>query len=135
MKVLYLYTGDDDRSHFADLEIPMASGRSGLISEAIRASGLAFRETGAGDTQLWHNAPYRQFIAILRGAVEIECGDGSTRQLFAGDVILADDRWGEGHITRELESPRVSMMVPVDGDFDIERWGRLPVPPRAPGAS
>ena len=130
MKVLYLYTGDDDRSHLADLEVPLAEGRSGFMSELLRASGVMFRETGPSDTQTWHRAPYRQFIAILRGAVEIECGDGSKRRLNAGDVVLADDRWGEGHITRELESPRVSMMVPVDGDFDVAGWGILPVPAR-----
>ena len=130
MKVLYLYTGDDDRSHFANLEVPLAPGRSGVISDAIPASRVAFRETGPTDSQAWHNAPYRQFIAILQGVVELEVGDGTRRRLGPGDVVLADDRWGEGHMTREIESPRASMMVPVSAEFDLAPWGAPDLRPR-----
>ena len=130
MNVVYLYTGDDGRSHFADLRIPQAGGRSGIVSSLIPVDGLIFRETTTADTggQQVHNAPYRQFIAILRGVVDVEVGDGTKCRLNAGDVLLADDVNGEGHVTREVEGPRESLMIRFPGDFDLTQWGAPAVP-------
>ena len=49
------------------------------------------------------------------GRVELETGDGSKRVLGPGDVLLAEDTTGLGHISRALDpEPRVSIFVALD---------------------
>jgi hypothetical protein len=46
--------------------------------------------------------------------LEVEIGDGSKRQLVAGDVLVAEDLTGKGHITRGIgDSPRITLAVPL----------------------
>ena len=70
----------------------------------------------------FHQAPRRQFVIILTGAVEIECGDGTVRRLGAGDVLLADDTTGQGHISREVSGDRRSLFLPLPDDVDVSAW-------------
>jgi hypothetical protein len=70
----------------------------------------------------FHTAPRRQFVVNLSGLVEIEVGDGSTRRLGAGDILLADDTTGQGHITRDLEGPRRSIFIFLPPDLDPAQW-------------
>ncbi|SVD86514.1 uncharacterized protein METZ01_LOCUS439368 [marine metagenome] len=47
--------------------------------------------------------------------MEFEIGDGTKRQFGIGDVILAEDITGQGHITRVIgNEPRSLMLVPLD---------------------
>ena len=55
--------------------------------------------------------------------VEIECGDGTTRRFGVGDVLLADDTTGQGHISREIEGPRLQVFVSLPADLDLSVWG------------
>jgi hypothetical protein len=53
-------------------------------------------------------------VLTLSGAVDIEVGDGTVRRLTPGDILIAEDTTGQGHITREVgEGPRVSIFVPL----------------------
>src|SRR5438093_689427 len=106
MNVVRVFTGDDGESHFEDLDIPLEEGPYGRISHRLPADGVIFRETEQGAVFDFHNAPRRQFVIVLAGRAELECGDGSVRQLGPGDVLLADDTTGRGHITRDVEGPR-----------------------------
>ena len=122
MKITRIYTGDDNESHFEDLDIPLKEGPYGSISRFVDVKGVAFRETPAGGSLDFHNAPQRQFVITLTGSVEIECGDGAKRQLDAGDILLADDTTGHGHITREVAGPRRSIFLPLSEGMDISAW-------------
>ena len=122
MRAARIYTGPDGRSHFEDLEIPLAPGSYGRLSPLVPVEGLIFRETPAGGLLDFHTAPRRQFVITLSGVVEIECGDGARRRFGPGDIMLADDTTGQGHITREIEGPRRSLFLPVPADFDPARW-------------
>jgi hypothetical protein len=122
MRVLRVYTGDDNESHFEELEVPLKPGRYGSLSDLVPTTGTMFRETPVGGEIDFHNAPQRQFVVNLSGRVEIEVGDGTKRQLAAGDILLADDTTGRGHITRDLEGPRHSLFLPLPADFDISGW-------------
>jgi hypothetical protein len=116
MKITRLYTGDDGESHFEDVEVPL-SERAGLgrISELRSATGVLFRETDTDYLLDWHNAPRRQFILNLEGQVEIELGDGTKRRFGPGDVLLAEDTTGRGHISRAVDgSPRRMIFVTLD---------------------
>jgi hypothetical protein len=51
------------------------------------------------------------------GGVELETGGGEKRRLSAGDVLLAEDTTGRGHISRAIDDePRVSLFLPLDAD-------------------
>ena len=115
MKVTRIYTGSDNQSHFEDVEIALTDGGGvGRLSELIPATGVVFRETG-GDYDLdFHNAPRRQYVVMLEGAVEIETGDGTKRVLGTGEILLAEDTTGQGHISRAVNGqPRKSLFIPL----------------------
>ena len=122
MKVTRIYTGDDNRSHFEDIEVDFPE-RAGLSARtpAFEAQSISFREADEIVELDFHNAPRRQFVVTIAGRAEIECGDGSKLAFGCGDVFFAEDTTGEGHITRSLEVPRRSVVVPVPDDFDLGR--------------
>lgn len=116
MTILRIYTGADNRSHFEDIEIPLKSaGKIGFLSELMQATGIVFRETGGDYNYDFHTAPRRQYVVNLEGEVEIEVGDGSKRVLRSGDILLAEDTTGQGHISRAVAGkPRKSLFVTLD---------------------
>jgi quercetin dioxygenase-like cupin family protein len=122
MRVTRIYTGADNESHFEQLDVPLKTNRYGSLSEVVPVGGVMFRETQPGSSIDFHNAPQRQFVITLFGSCEIECGDGSKMQLGAGDILLADDTTGHGHITRDLEGPRRSIFLPLPADVDVSAW-------------
>lgn len=110
-----LYTGDDNQSHFEDIEVELSPQGVGRLSDRIPATGLIFRETG-GDYDLdFHNAPRRQYIVNLDGAVEITVGSGEKRVIGPGEVFLAEDTTGQGHISRAVNNQtRHSLFITLD---------------------
>jgi hypothetical protein len=120
MRIVRIYTGDDEQSHLEEFDVPMEPGRYGSLSAQFDALGVIFRETPPGGELDFHNAPRRQFVVTLEGLAEVECGDGSKAQLGAGDILLADDITGQGHITRDIEGPRRSLFIPLPDDFDVD---------------
>jgi hypothetical protein len=121
MKVTRIYTGEDNQSHFEDLNISLNPGEYGSISELVPTVGVIFRETLEDASLDFHNAPRRQFIITLSGLGELECGDGSRRRFGPGNILLADDTTGQGHITREIR-PRRGLFIPIPQEFDISVW-------------
>ena len=106
-----LYTGDDGQSHFEELDLP-AGPVHGSPTQA--ATGIRFRRAEPGEFIDWHPAPRRQYVITLSGHGEIEVGDGTVRRFGPGDVVLAEDLTGKGHLTRVLgNEPRVSAAVPL----------------------
>ena len=125
MKVTRIYTGDDGRSHFEDLDIPLHDSPMGQMTGAIPTTSVLFRRpNGSGPTDLldFHTAPRRQFVIHLAGRVEIETGSGATRRFGVGDVLLADDTTGQGHISRGIEGPRAQIFVALADGVDLDRW-------------
>lgn len=117
MKVTRIYTGDDMQSHFEGIEVeigPSPQGH-GSLSERFPASGVIFRETD-GDYDLdFHVAPRRQYVVNLDGSVEITVGSGETRVIGPGEVFLAEDTTGQGHISRAVDGQvRHSLWITLD---------------------
>ena len=113
MKVTRIYTGEDGESHFAEIDIPIRdAGEIGALSERFPVSSIIFRETDGDYDYTWHNAPCRQFVLMLEGSVEIEVSDGTRRTFHSGDILLAEDTTGRGHISRAVNrQPRKSVFV------------------------
>ena len=104
---------------------PGADGESRLIDVTIDQFAEIVNHIGEGPTRLnqspspkvddYHNASRVQYVAHLAGISEIEVADGTVRRLEAGDVLIAQDTTGHGHITRGIgDEPRVSMAVPLE---------------------
>ncbi len=116
MRITRIYTGDDGESHFEDVELSLeARGVVGRISELAGATGIVFRETDGSYEIDFHNAPRRQYVINLDGAVEIETGDGTKRVIGPGEILLAEDTTGHGHISRAVDGQgRRSIFVTLD---------------------
>jgi len=52
---------------------------------------------------------------MLDGAVDVEISDGTIRRFSTGDVLLAEDTTGRGHISRAVDNqPRTSVFITLD---------------------
>ena len=114
-KVTRLYTGLDGESHFEDIEVPIED-KGGIIrqSEPLRATGIIFRETDGDYNYDCHNPPQRQFVIQLEGELEVETGDGTKRRFGLGDILLAEDITGRGHLSHAVNNqPRKAIVVPL----------------------
>jgi quercetin dioxygenase-like cupin family protein len=99
MKYTRFYTGADGKSHFEDVEIPMKNPAPGrLSSDDFPMKNMSFRETSPDVEQKWHPESRRQFGITLDGEVEVSLSDGTTRRFGPGEVFLAEDLTGQGHI-------------------------------------
>jgi len=116
MQITRLYTGTDNESHFEDIEIELDdAGDIGQLSEKVDATGIIFRRTGPDYDYDWHNAPRRQYILMLDGAVDVEVGDGTVRRFSTGDILLVEDTTGRGHKSKAVNNePRASVFVTLE---------------------
>ena len=124
MLVTRIYTGDDGQSHFEELDLPMGLSENGAMSTKIPLESMFFRDTTEAGMEVWefHVAPRRQFAIHVIGQTEIEIGDGTKRTFGPGDVLLADDQTGQGHISRQVGGPRFQVFAVLDDRVDLDRW-------------
>lgn len=124
MQVTRIYSGDDGESHFEELDLPLTVSAAGAMSSRIPIETIFFRDTSQAGPDVWdfHVAPRRQFAIHLRGRTEIEVGSGERRTFGPGDILLADDRTGQGHISREIEGPRLQVFAVLADVVDLARW-------------
>lgn len=114
MKIVRLYTGADNESHFEDIEVELNIQGEMAASALQPAHGIMFRSASPHHLSPHHPAPKRQYVITLCGQVEIETGDGTIRRFGPGDVMLADDTTGRGHITRVIGGqPRIYAFIPL----------------------
>ncbi len=118
-KIWRVYSGADGESHIAELPLDMkpfvdTEGAHGEGTGLLPATGIAFRISPPGYVLDWHCAPRRQYSISLSGHAEIEVGDGTVARVGPGDVVLAEDLTGRGHVTRVVGSePRFYAIVPL----------------------
>jgi quercetin dioxygenase-like cupin family protein len=118
-KIWRVYSGADGQSHIAEVELAMTpfvdtEGAHGDSAPPQKASGITFRVSPPGYVLDWHCAPRRQYSISLSGQAEIEVGDGTVARVGPGDVVLAEDLTGQGHVTRVIgPHPRFYAIVPL----------------------
>ena len=110
MQIIRVYTGADGESHFEDLPPePLA-----LIVNHLGDGPITLHCRPSPSFSDYHQAPRRQYVVNLSGLAEFETADGSTRRLSPGDVLVAEDLTGHGHIARSIgEAFRVSLAIPL----------------------
>lgn len=114
--VTRVYSDINGHSHFKDLNIPLNdNGEIGFLSQAQKAGTVIFRKVTAGYDYDFHNAPARQYIILMDGAIEIETSLGDKRTFNAGQVLLVEDTTGKGHRTKNVNNAvRSSIFITLD---------------------
>ncbi|MBT3550809.1 MAG: hypothetical protein HOO19_16975 [Rhodospirillaceae bacterium] len=104
MRYTRMYDGEDGDTHFEDMDMAMAPvpvpppAIGANLSERQLAEAIRFLEFPPG-LSVDHPAPARQYFLVLSGGFRITVSDGETRNFGAGDVGLAEDISGKGHLT------------------------------------
>ena len=116
MRIHNLYEDEAGVSHFRDIEVAWDGERPfNKFSAREPASGIIFRETLQDYTVDWHPAPRRQYVINLDAEVHIVAGDGETRHIGRGEVVLVEDTTGRGHVSRFVGGAmRRSIFVALD---------------------
>jgi hypothetical protein len=87
----------------------------------MKALDITFIEQDSGYMHDWHNAPCRQIVITLEGICEIEIGGGIKRRFMPGNILLAEDTTGRGHITRVVSTkPRRAIFIPLLSGFKVK---------------
>ena len=117
MRITRVYTGDDNLSHFEDIELEFDPNIGRFPRAMVQpAREVGFNTQPADSRDVMHNAPERRFVIFMSGQVKVELSDGESRVAGAGDVILFEDVTGEGHLLTPLgDEPRYSMFVGLGG--------------------
>jgi hypothetical protein len=118
-RIWRVYSDANGQSRIAEMPLAMkpfldTEGAHGQATELQAAKGIVFRISPPGYVLDWHCAPRRQYSISLTGTAEIEVGDGTVARIGPGDVVLAEDLTGQGHITRVVgDQPRLYAIVPL----------------------
>ncbi len=115
MKYTRLYTGNDEQSYFEELSMDLVDAKYGKLTQPFDIKNASFGRIVDADVEVdWHNPPCPQYVIMLKGAMEIETGDGTKRIFGEGDILLAEDTTGQGHITRAgSKEIREYLMLPL----------------------
>lgn len=115
MKVVNIYADDKGESHIRDVEVEWArESRFGKSSDPVPVTTMTFRVTDGSYDLDWHNAPRRQYIVNLEGSVELITSTGEKRIVGPGEIVLAEDLTGKGHLSRAVAGQmRKSLIIPI----------------------
>ena len=112
MKVTRIWADEAGTSHFEDIDVELASIDFAPpappldVSAPFPAERALLFEFPAGWFGDWHPSPRRQLYFNLGGRLEVEVGDGETRRVGPGAIVLLEDLTGTGHVTRVVGDER-----------------------------
>ena len=110
MKIIRVFSGDDGESHFEDVSPEEMAG----IVNRLGSGDITLSDRPSPSFSDYHNAPRRQYVVNLSGTAEFESADGTKVQMEPGDILVAEDLTGHGHIARSLgDTRRASLAVPL----------------------
>jgi hypothetical protein len=123
--IVRIYADAEGESHFEDLEfkfkqtdlVPPAPPV--LMTKLENASQYGFELVRPGWHGDWHTVPQRLLAVYLSGAGTIQASDGELRHLRPGTILLAEDTFGKGHISRmtgDEEMLVLILMLPESGE-------------------
>ena len=105
MKYIRIYADQNGESHFEDVEVELAQvnfappappWNFSSFSPALQYAFCAFPTGWKGD---WHPVPQRNIFFVLSGEIAGQASDGEVRHFRAGDLLLAEDTTGKGHVS------------------------------------
>lgn len=110
VQIVRVYTGSDGESHFEDV----TPDQFAEIANKLGTGEITVNRRPSPSFSDYHNAPRRQYVVNMSGTAEFEVADGTVRRLVPGDVLIAEDLTGHGHIARSVgEEVRISLAIPM----------------------
>ena len=110
VQIVRVYSGDDGESHFEEL----TPDQLAEIVNNVGDGPITLNRRPGPSVSDYHTAPRRQYVINLSGIAEFETADGTKKRLSPGDVLVAEDLTGHGHIARSIgEEFRVSLAIPL----------------------
>ena len=115
VKIHRFFTGPDGLTHAEEIEVKFEGGTDGNgLYKFLSNSNAVLRRSPPGRVNDWHTASRRQYIITLSGHAELVLSGGQTLKVGPGDIELAEDTTGKGHITRTVGTEdRISIAIPV----------------------
>ena len=120
MRYLRVYTAENGDSQFEDVELKgtlthIVDGVPPLlVSGPFACHEIKFVEAPKEAPEgREHVAPRKQWIIVLSGRFAITTTAGARREVGPGDVILAEDTIGRGHLTTTINGDVRVAMIPI----------------------
>jgi hypothetical protein len=115
VKIHRFFTGPDGLTYAEEIDVKFDMGDGGNeLYKFLSNSGAVLRRSPPGRVNDWHTASRRQYIITLSGHAELVLSGGQTLKVGPGDIELAEDTTGKGHITKTVGTEdRVSIAIPV----------------------
>ncbi|MEL0106719.1 MAG: hypothetical protein ACO3MW_04970 [Rhodospirillales bacterium] len=110
MKLVRLYTGDDNETHIEQhdqMDYFDFTERNNTRTAVQQTHGIVFAKRDTDAPVKFHNATKRQYGLYLSATVELGMGDGSSVVMEPGDILLAEDTTGHGHTSKVLKEGMV----------------------------
>jgi quercetin dioxygenase-like cupin family protein len=112
--VTRLYAGPDGQTHAEETEARFSVGGPNEVFKLMAIAGAELHRYAPGTIQDWHNVPRRQYVITLSGQGEVELAGGKKIHMSPGNIELAEDTTGKGHITRTIgNEDRVTLTLPL----------------------
>jgi quercetin dioxygenase-like cupin family protein len=109
-----LYAGPDGQTHAEETEAKFTVGGPNEVFKLMAITGAELHRYAPGTVQDWHNAPRRQYVITLSGQGEVELAGGRKIHMSPGNIELAEDTTGKGHITRTIgNEDRITLTLPL----------------------
>ena len=109
-KIVRVYSGSDGESHFEEMTPDQLSN----IVNNVGPGDITVNRRSSPSESDYNKAPRLQYVVNLAGTAEFETADGSKVRMEPGDVLVAEDLTGHGHIARSLGNEfRVSLAIPL----------------------
>lgn len=126
-QLVRMYKGDDEQSYFRPFDTLFGKARS-EPAPPVPVQGFHFIEFPPGAFIDWHPEGVNNFVVVLTGGLELEVGGGGgeVKVFGPGDVCLAEDRTGVGHIDRVHGTTRMALIVIEDRNlWPVNREAQL----------
>lgn len=132
-----LYTGPDQRSHVETIELDPRTYNEGRQWAQASATRMVIGGMPHGLVGDYHPAMRRSVLIPMQGTIVVDVGDGKEYRVEPGNMVLAEDRTGKGHIST-CDAPDTSqcliMMINLaDGEEGLQAG--FATPPTKPNYS
>ncbi len=116
MEITSVYTDVNGQSHFEMLPVLMENKTEmGFISDPIRkVEYIDFHNVLPHQVWGYHNVSSKVYIIILDGELELEVSNGESKKFSKGDVILLDDRSGQGHKPSTFQNTVCGLVIHLE---------------------
>jgi quercetin dioxygenase-like cupin family protein len=104
LQYVRLFAGPDGETHFEDValelapETPSSGVGQWLASEWQAVEQIRYLHLPPMLRGVAHPAPRRLVHVVLAGTWRLQTSDGESRSFRPGDVVLAEDTTGQGHV-------------------------------------